>query len=91
METAKWEDLVLFRFVRTTGQIGELILRELHSKIKESKAGKGYCLTTGTFTDEAKKFVEARLIDLLEKDRLVTILNKVDANTTPTATFSYEE
>lgn len=91
VETSKWEDLVQFRFVRTTGQIGELILREFHAKIKETKAGKGYCMTTGTFTDEAKKFVEARLIDLIEKDRLVKILNSVDSGVSSSVAFSYEE
>lgn len=81
VETRKWQDVVLFRFIRTQGQIGELILRDFHSRIKEVKAGKGFCLTTGTFTDEAKKFVEARLIDLIEKDRLSKILDSVDART----------
>ncbi len=82
VETRKWQDTVLFRFIRTQGQIGELILRDFHSRIKELKAGKGYCLTTGTFTDEAKKFVEARLIDLIEKDQISKILDTVDTTTT---------
>lgn len=79
IETRKWQDIVLFRFIRTQGSIGELILRDFHARIKEVKAGKGYCLTTGTFTDEAKKFVEARLIDLIEKDRISKILDSVDS------------
>ncbi len=81
VETRKWQDLVLFRFIRTQGQVGELILRDFHSRIKEVKAGKGYCLTTGSFTDEAKKFVEARLIDLIEKDGIGKILDSVDTGT----------
>lgn len=82
VETRKWQDLVLFRFIRTQGQIGELILRDFHSRIKDLKAGKGYCMTTGTFTDEAKKFVEARLIDLMEKEKISKILDSVDTSTT---------
>jgi tetratricopeptide (TPR) repeat protein len=82
VETRKWEDVVLFRFIRTQGTVGELTLRDFHSRIKELKAGKGYCLTTGGFTDEAKKFVEARLIDLIEKDRIGKILDSVDASIT---------
>jgi len=81
VETRKWQDIVLFRFIRTQGTIGELILRDFHARIKEVKAGKGYCLTTGAFTEEAKKFVEARLIDLIEKDRIGKILDSVDAGT----------
>jgi tetratricopeptide (TPR) repeat protein len=72
--TKKWEDLVLFRFVRTTGQVGELILRDLYSKIKDLKAGRGFCLTAGNFTEGAQQFVEARLIDLIEKDALLSKL-----------------
>ncbi len=82
VETRKWQDVVLFRFIRTTGTVGELTLRDFHSRIKELKAGKGYCLTTGNFSDEAKKFVEARLIDLIEKDRIGKILDSVDASVT---------
>jgi tetratricopeptide (TPR) repeat protein len=77
VSTKKWEDLILFRFVRTTNQVGELILRDLYTRIKELKAGRGFCLTAGTFTDGAKQFVEARLIDLIEKDDLVKRLTTV--------------
>ena len=76
VETAKWEDTVVFRFVRTTGQVGELLMRDLHSRIKEMKAGRGFCVTAGTFSDGAKAFVEARLIDLVEKDELIEILKR---------------
>jgi len=82
VETRKWQDVVLFRFIRTQGTVGELTLRDFHSRIKELKAGKGYCLTTGAFSEEAKKFVEARLIDLIEKERIGKILDSVDASVT---------
>ena len=82
VETRKWSDVVLFRFIRTSGTVGVLTLRDFHSRIKEVKAGKGYCLTTGGFSDEAKKFVVARLIDLVEKDRIGKILDSVDASVT---------
>lgn len=77
VSTQKWEDSILFRFVRTSGDIGELILRDLYSRIKEVKAGRGYCITTGSFTESAQNFVEARLIDLVEKDELMDRLKKV--------------
>ena len=76
VETSKWVDLILFRFNRTTGQIGELMLRDFHARLKDLKAGRGFCLTAGQFSDGAKQFVEARLIDLIEKEQLVKILNK---------------
>lgn len=80
VETSRWSDIVLFRMIRSTGTIGELVLRDFHARIKDLKAGKGYCVTAGVFSDEAKKFVEARLIDLMEKDRLMTLLNNIDSS-----------
>ena len=79
VDTPKWSDVIMFRFIRTQGSIGELIVRDFHSHLKEVKAGKGICVTVGSFSDEAKRYTEARLIDLIEKDRLTVILNSVDA------------
>jgi len=82
VDTPKWSDLIMFRFIRTQGSIGELIVRDFHSHLKEVKAGKGVCITVGAFTEEAKRYTEARLIDLIEKDRLQAILNSVDTKAT---------
>jgi tetratricopeptide (TPR) repeat protein len=79
VDTPKWSDLIMFRFIRTQGSIGELIVRDFHSHLKEVKAGKGVCITVGNFSEEARRYTEARLIDLIEKDRLTAILNTVDA------------
>lgn len=79
IDTSKWSDLIMFRFIRTQRSVGELIVRDFHSHLKEVKAGKGVCMAVGIFTEEAKKYTEARLIDLIEKDRLQAILHSVDA------------
>jgi tetratricopeptide (TPR) repeat protein len=79
VDTPKWSDIIMFRFIRSQGSIGELIVRDFHSHLKEVKAGKGICITVGNFTEEAKRYTEARLIDLIEKERLSAILNTVDA------------
>ncbi len=73
----KWEDIVLFRMVRSSGQTGELIVRDLYGKIKETRAGRGICISAGYFTDGAKNFVEARLIDLIEKEALVKKMERI--------------
>ena len=78
VDTQKWSDLIMFRFIRTQGAIGELVVRDFHSHLKEVKAGKGICLTVGAFSEGAKRYTEARLIDLIEKDKLQVILNTVD-------------
>jgi restriction endonuclease Mrr len=79
VDTIKWSDLIMFRFIRTQGSIGEFIVRDFHQHLKEVKAGKGICITVGNFTEEAKRYTEARLIDLIEKEKLQAILNTVDA------------
>ncbi|MDR1429368.1 MAG: tetratricopeptide repeat protein [Spirochaetaceae bacterium] len=79
VDTPKWSDLVMFRFIRNQGSVGELIVRDFHSHLKEVKAGKGLCLSVGNFTDEAKRYTEARLIDLIGKEKLSAVLNSVDA------------
>lgn len=75
VSTAKWDDTILFRFLRSGGQVGELFLRDMQQRLKEMHAGRGFCITAGTFTPTAKQFVEARLIDLVEKDALIKAMN----------------
>ncbi|MDC7228376.1 MAG: tetratricopeptide repeat protein [Spirochaetales bacterium] len=79
ISSSKWEDVIIFRFIRSTGQVGELIVRDLYGKIKEVKAGRGICISAGAFSSGAKNFVEARLIDLIEKEDLVKLLKKIEA------------
>ena len=79
VETSKWQDIVLFRFIRSSGVVGELMVRDFHARVKDVKAGKGLCFTGGTFSEDAKKFVEARLIDLIEKPALMGYLHGIDA------------
>jgi tetratricopeptide (TPR) repeat protein len=81
IDTQKFSDLIMFRFIRVQGSIGELIVRDFHSHLKEVKAGKGICMTVGNFTEEAKRYTEARLIDLIEKEKLQAILNALDRKT----------
>ncbi len=80
VSSSKWEDVIIFRFIRTSGQVGELIVRDLYGKIKETKAGRGICLSAGSFSEGAKEFVEARLIDLIEKKELVKLLTEIESS-----------
>ena len=77
IDTSKWADLVIFRFFRSQGSVGELLLRDFHGRIKEMKAGKGICMTAGTFTEEARRFTDGRPMDLFDKTRLNKVLNAV--------------
>jgi tetratricopeptide (TPR) repeat protein len=77
VRTAQWEDQVLFRFVRSQGAIGELLLRDFYAHTKEVRAPRGVCVTAGTFSEQAREFVEARMIDLVAKENLIKILKKM--------------
>ncbi len=79
IDTPKWSDVVIFRFFRSQGAVGELLLRDFHGRIKDLKAGKGICLSAGVFTEESRRFTEGRPVDLYDKDRLNKILNSVDS------------
>ncbi len=78
IETVKWEDFVVFRFYRNTGATGEFVMRDFHGRIRDLKAGRGICLAAGVYSSEAKKFAEGRPIDLIDKDGLLKIFNKVE-------------
>jgi tetratricopeptide (TPR) repeat protein len=77
VHTPQWEDLALFRFVRSSGATGELLLRELHARSKEVRASRAVCATAGTFSEQARAFVEARMIDLVDKDGLLKLLRRL--------------
>ncbi len=81
IDTPKWSDIVIFRFFRSQGSVGELLLRDFHGRIKDLKAGKGICMSAGVFSDESRRFTEGRPIDLFDKDQLNRILNSVDSGT----------
>ncbi len=80
VNTRQWDDFILFRFLRTTGAIGDLMVREFHSRTKDLKAGRGICITCGTFSDTARSFVEARLIDLVEKEELLKLFKRLSSD-----------
>ena len=78
VQSARWENTEIFRFFRSTGATGELYVRDLHSKMRDIKCDKGICISAGIFTEEAKKYVEGRPIDLIEKAKLVSVLKKIE-------------
>lgn len=78
IDASKYSDVVVFRFFRSQGVVGELLLREFHAKVKETKGGRGICMTAGVFAEEAVKYAEGRPIDLFNKSKLSSILNSVN-------------
>ncbi|MCR5725346.1 MAG: tetratricopeptide repeat protein [Treponema sp.] len=78
VQTPKWEDTEVFRFYRSSGSVGELPVRDFHAKVSDSKADRGLCFTAGTYTDTARKYVEGRPIDIIDKTGLIKILKKIE-------------
>ena len=76
-----FRSVVIFRFFRSQGTVGELLMRDLHARIKDLKAGKGICLSAGVFSEESRRFTEGRPINMYDKDRLNKILHSVDTGT----------
>jgi tetratricopeptide (TPR) repeat protein len=79
VDTSKWSDTIMFRFIRSQDATGEAMLRDFHSRIKDVKAGKGVCVSAGAFSEDAKRFTSARLIDLIEPPQFTAILNSADS------------
>lgn len=77
VETIRWTSTEFFRFFRTTSIVGQLLVVDCFNKVKDSKFDKGYCICAGTFSEESKKFVDGRPIDLVDKTELIKILKKI--------------
>ncbi|AGT45257.1 tetratricopeptide repeat protein [Treponema pedis] len=77
VDTPRFSDTVIFRFFRSQGTVGELLLRELHARLKEVKGGTGICMSAGTFTEEALRYAEGRPLDLYDKNKLSGVLNSL--------------
>ena len=78
VENPKWEARQIFRFYRSTNVIGDVYIREFHSKIRDMKCDAGFCVTMGSYSESCHKFCEGRPIDLIEKEQLVKLLKKVN-------------
>ena len=68
----------MFRFYRTQTVIGDIYIREFHSKMRDAKCDNGTCVTMGSFSESAHKYIEGRPLDLIEKDQLSTVLKKIN-------------
>lgn len=78
VETAKWEAKQMFRFYRTQNVIGDINVRDFHSKLRDTKCDNGVCISIGGFSDSAHKYIDGRPVDLIEKDELVKILKRIN-------------
>lgn len=78
VENSKWEAKQMFRFYRNQNALGDIYVREFHSKLRDAKCDGGFCMTMGSFSESAHKYTEGRPIDLIEKEELVKILKRIN-------------
>jgi restriction system protein len=55
-------------------QVGVVPVRELYGVMTAGNAAGGYVVTSGVFTDEARRFAEGREIELIAGDQLVEMI-----------------
>lgn len=55
-------------------QVGVVTVRELYGVMAAQSAAGGYVVTSGVFTDEAKRFAKGREIELIDGDRLMEMI-----------------
>ena len=78
VESPKWSAKEIFRFYRSQTVMGDIYIREFHTKLRDTKCDLGICVTMGSFSEGAHKYTEGRPIDLIEKEQLTKILKKVN-------------
>lgn len=61
-------------------QVGVETVRELYGVMAAKGVAGGYVVTSGVFTDEAKRFAEGREIELIDGEQLVAV---IEAQATP--------
>ena len=78
IETPRWEARQMFRFYRTQNTVGDINVRDFHSKLRDAKCDNGVCISIGGFSESAHKYIDGRPVDLIEKDDLVKILKRIN-------------
>lgn len=65
---------VIVQCKRYSGKVGIGIIRDFYGTLIDSKADKGYIVTTGEFTKEAKSWVYDKQIELVDGHRLSQLM-----------------
>ena len=76
----KWRNTkkqpTLLWFIQETETVEESAIRSLHEKIKGGNFSRGIFIVSAPFGRSAREFAESRPIDLVDKDKLLTMLTK---------------
>lgn len=69
--------LLLFRFIRSTDKIGEIVVKEFHLKMKEKQAIKGYLFSIGVLSEAARDFIALRPIEYFDRSEITKLLKEI--------------
>ena len=72
----KSNSMYMLRYLRTTGKISDMLVRDLYAKGRAAKVERSFFVTNGTFTDAAVDFASSRVVTLIEKEKLIKYLDK---------------
>ena len=84
---------MLFQCKRYKGSVGTPQIRDFRGAM-EGRADKGIILTTGTFTQEARREARrdgARPIELVDGDKLVDMFEKLELGLRPKRVFEVDD
>jgi len=66
----------LLHFVRVTEMIEEELVRQVHEQMRSDNLTRAYVIASSNFSRRAMDFAESRPVELVNKDRLQTLLKK---------------
>jgi tetratricopeptide (TPR) repeat protein len=69
--------LCIVRVVRTPDPLGYEIVRGIYDQMRKINATRSVCITASKFTKNAVEFAQTRPIDLLDKEELTKLLQKI--------------
>jgi tetratricopeptide (TPR) repeat protein len=69
--------LCLVRLIRSTDPVGYEEARGLYDAMRKMNASRSICVTASKFTKNAVEFSQIRPVDLIEKDELTKLLQKI--------------
>ena len=80
--TSKWRNVrampKLIRYFRLADTVGESTVRDAHEEMKKQNITRGLLVTSSSFSRMATEYAQSRPIDLYSRERLQSLLQKVD-------------
>jgi hypothetical protein len=71
-----FEGKYIIQCKRWSGSVGEPVVRDLYGVVMSERANKGILVTTSSFTRQALKFAANKPMELIDGEKLVSLLDK---------------